>query len=96
MSEFHPEHDLPRPYPMPNLCPPIGRSPIPSRKYTHETILKTYISRRCDVCLHLNDGSQYIGRISQFDKWSVTIVDSDGSNPETFFKHAIRSFKPLS
>lgn len=97
MSEFHPDFDLPqRPHPMPNLCPPIGKNPVPPRKFDHESILKAYIKRNQLVCITDLKGVSRHGHVSQFDKWSITIINTSDGTPETFFKHAIRSFKPVS
>lgn len=60
----------------------------------HEAILKTLIRNRSNVIIVLDkDGSSVVGRISQFDTTTITIYPEDNAGlPETFFKHAIRSF----
>lgn len=86
------------PYPMPNFAErPKARPPIDLRKkYDHETILKGYINRKDKVELIDNDGISWAGRVSQFDKWTITITDDAGMNPQTFFKHSLKSFKPAN
>lgn len=95
MSEFHPEHDLPYVQPQERH----RRNPIPtssSRTFNHESILKAYIKRNQLVCITDLKGVSRHGHVSQFDKWSITILNTSDGTPETFFKHAIRSFKPVS
>lgn len=58
----------------------------------HETILRTLIKKRQNVTLRLLDGTEIDGRISQFDKFTITIWPTDGKGPETFFKHSLVSF----
>lgn len=86
------------PYPMPNFAErPKARPPIDLRKkYDHETILKGYINRKEMVELTTIDKEQHSGRVSQFDKWTITITDDAGMNPQTFFKHSLKSFKPAN
>lgn len=83
---------------MPNFAErPKARPPIDLRKkYDHETILKGYINRKEMVELTTQDNEQHSGRVSQFDKWTITITDDAGMNPQTFFKHSLKSFKPAN
>lgn len=87
-----------QPYPMPNFAErPKARPPVDLRKkYDHETILKGYINRKEMVELTTQDNEQHSGRVSQFDKWTITITDDAGMNPQTFFKHSLKSFKPAN
>lgn len=92
MSEFHPEHDLPYVQPQDRH----RRNPIPtrpSRTFNHESIIKAYIKREQLIAITDMQGNYHEGYVSQFDKWSITLVQA--GTPETFFKHAIRSFKPV-
>jgi len=59
----------------------------------HEIILRTMISKRQRILLTFKDNTCVKGRISQFDRWTITVwLDEEHSKPETFFKHDIRSF----
>lgn len=59
----------------------------------HEAILRTMIKKRARAVLVLTDGTTVMGRVSQFDHFSITVYSEDnGGMPETFFKHGIRSF----
>lgn len=59
----------------------------------HEAILRTMIKKRSRAVLALTDGTTVVGRISQFDHFTITLYSEDnGGMPETFFKHGIRSF----
>lgn len=72
------------------------RKPLDPRN-GHEAILRTMIKKKAEMVLVLNDGTSVFGRISQFDNFTITIYPEDnGGMPETFFKHAIRSFTQAS
>lgn len=59
----------------------------------HEAILRTMIKKKARAVLVFNDGTSIVGRISQFDHFTITIYPDDNAGlPETFFKHGIRSF----
>lgn len=76
-----------------SLRKPLGLSAKPlDPRNGHETILRTLIKKRQNVTLRLLDGSEIDGRISQFDKFTITIWPTDGKGPETFFKHSLASF----
>ena len=77
---------------------PVSRPEAPLRKELdrdngHEIILRTMISKRQRILLTFKDNTCVKGRISQFDRWTITVwLDEEHSKPETFFKHDIRSF----
>lgn len=65
----------------------------PQQSFGHEAILKTIIKNRRIAILAFSNGEVVRGRLSQFDDETITIYPEDnGGIPETFFKHALRSF----
>lgn len=67
-----------------------NKKPLDTRN-GHETILKGFIVRRESIELNLANGKTYIGRVTQFDNYTVTIQKEDGQL-KTFFKHCLESF----
>lgn len=66
------------------------------RNNGHEIILRSMIAKRQRITLTFVGGGECVtGRLSQFDKYTITIWPEDNDNkPETFYKHDIRSFTP--
>lgn len=65
-----------------------------SVKPTHEVILGSLKKNNKSVLIIVSNGDQYLGTISQFDKYTITINENGFSNKKnTIFKHAIVSFK---
>lgn len=72
---------------------PILKRKVPSSSPnpTHEAILGSIRKSGKDLIVTTLSGSKYVGKISQFDKFTVTIRDGDG-RLGTIFKHAIETF----
>lgn len=82
----------------PRLAPnPSGKKMDKSNG--HEIILKSYIINRSPIRLNLDDGKFQNGRITQFDKFTITIMKHSPQGLEvgleTYFKHSIKSFSPV-
>lgn len=58
----------------------------------HEVPLASMTKNAFDVRLNLLSGNTVVGRIINFDKFSITVVSSDSTVPCTYFKHALESF----
>jgi sRNA-binding regulator protein Hfq len=67
----------------------------------HEIPLASMIRSKNLIRVHMMSGIRFIGNVSQFDKFTITLVnwsnelegDLDVPTPRTFFKHAIDSFE---
>lgn len=65
----------------------------------HEIILKSYISNKSPIRLTFNNGDHQDGRVTQFDKFTITLMKRIGdleAGLETYFKHSIKSFSPVA
>lgn len=72
---------------------------LPNRQRTvefkpsgHEVPLASAIKHRTLMRFVMMDGTEYVGEVSQFDKWTVTIYPIDGNGPITLFKHSLSMF----
>lgn len=63
-------------------------------KNGHQTILKTFIRDKTLIELELTDGSKKVGRVTQFDNYTITItpVGDTSTAHRTYFKSCINSF----
>lgn len=61
-------------------------------RFSHDAILIGLSKRKALVNIMLISGENPIGRISQIDKWTVTLRDQHTDQPRTYYKHAIESF----
>ncbi|MNN77320.1 RNA-binding protein Hfq [compost metagenome] len=62
----------------------------------HKIILKAIINKKQRLVIELLNGRVVKGLVSQFDNYTVTILEEfnigGDTRPRTFFKHAILSF----
>jgi RNA chaperone Hfq len=68
----------------------------------HEIPLAKMIKNKTMVKIYLSSGDHFTGYVSQFDKFSVTLINWTDNfsevqdvkvGPRTFFKHSIDSFE---
>lgn len=62
----------------------------------HEIILKTLIKKSARCVFDLINGARVEGRITQFDRFTITVQESEKTSPTTMFKHSIQSFSGVS
>ena len=66
--------------------------PKSSPSPTHETIFGAIKKSGKEIKIYMINGNSYHGDVSQFDKFTVTIRESESNGLRTIFKHAIESF----
>lgn len=68
-------------------------------KNSHHAILATLVKKGSQVGLTFLDGTTVQGTITQFDSYTITVQKYTSSStpraPETYYKHAIKSFTAL-
>lgn len=74
----------------------IQHPTVKKRPPGHDVILMGLIKRGTIVELRLTSGDVEYGRVSQMDKWTITLRDEKTDRPRTFYKHAIESFGEAS
>lgn len=65
--------------------PPVG----------HEVILASSAKKRTTIEFVMMDNEVITGKISQYDRYTITIWETGKTAPTTFFKHAIKLFRPI-
>ena len=50
------------------------------------------ISSGQNIVMGLLDGSEIVGKITHFDKWSITYIAKNDNKPSVIFKHAMEGF----
>lgn len=66
----------------PRQMPPVG----------HERPLAAMISSGQNIIIQLIGGEEIVGKITHFDKWSITYIAEGSSVPSVMFKHAMEGF----
>lgn len=60
----------------------------------HEKILAACKKQRLEMGFEYLDGTKVTGEITQFDRWTITIIQTNGQR-RTIYKHALKHFEAV-